>query len=90
MGEKILKEKKGVHMAMKDFSSSSSKKENKNKKNNTKQGKFKRSNRKSKLESKCFLYGKKGHQKKECPVYLKKKKEDTHLVLIVESFNNGF
>ena len=36
MGEKILKEKKGVHMAMKDFSSSSSKKENKNKKNNTK------------------------------------------------------
>ena len=59
MAEGILKNQKGVHMVIKG---SSSKKNNKNNFENTKQtGKFKKGHKKSKEKRKYFLYEKKCH-----------------------------
>ena len=81
MAERILKDAKGIHMAMKDSSNSS----NKKKKNNfkkEKQGKTKAMKDQSKGKGKCFLCGKKGPWKKECPIYLKKKEGTVHSLLV--------
>ena len=66
MVEGILKDQKGIHMVVKGFSSSSSQK-NKNTIESTKwkrKFKGKREKKKSKGQEKCFLFGQKGHQKR--------------------------
>ena len=85
MAEGILKDPKGVYMAVKDSSGSSHNKKNENSFKKTKQGKNKAGKGKSKGKGKCFICGKKGHWKKQCPDFLKKKEGISHS-LLVESY----
>ena len=73
MVEGILKDSKGVHMAMKDSSGSSCIKKRKKFFKKSKQGKNKTRKGKSKGKCKCFIFGKKVHLKKDCTNFLKKK-----------------
>ena len=63
--EEILKDQKVIHMEVKGSLTSSNKKKKKKKRKNSKstkqKGKFKKYNKKSKGNGKCFLNGKKGH-----------------------------
>ena len=78
MAEGILKYQKGIHMEMKgSLSSFIQKKKNTMKSTKKKKKKFKGKEKKKKIKSqgKCFLYGKKGHWKKECPKFLKRESQ---------------
>ena len=59
--EEILKDQKVIHMEVKGSLSSCNKKKKKNSKSTKQKGKFKKYNKKSKGNGKCFLNGKKGH-----------------------------
>ena len=81
--EGIIKDQKGIYMAVKCSSGSFSQKKNTIK--STKQkGKFKgkRKKKKSKGQDKCFLCGQKSHWKKECPKFLKRQLGMHHSLLV--------
>ena len=61
MGEEILKDPKGVHMAIRDSSSSSRNKKKTNSFKKSKQGKTKAGKWKNKDKGKCFICGQKSH-----------------------------
>ena len=72
MVEGILKDLNSVHMAVNDSSDFSRNKKKKNSFKKSKQGNNKAKEEKSKGKGKCFIYGKKDHQKKKCLDFLKK------------------
>ena len=84
MDEGILKDVRGVHMAEKDSLDSSHNKKKNNNFKKTKKGKAKVGKCKSKGKGKFFLYSKKGHWKKECPIF-QNKSEGMFDSILVES-----
>ena len=95
MTKGILKDQRGIYMAVKGSLGFSSQ----NKKNTIEfikqKGKFKAKGKKkkSKGHDKCFLCGKKCHQKKECPQFLRRQSTMHHsliveLCLVLDSTNS--
>lgn len=77
MNEGILKNQKNIHMAVKGSLSSFGKKKKNEFKTTKYKGIFKAIGKKSKKKGKCFLCENKN--------YWKKKKQDMHCLLLVES-----
>ena len=83
--EGILKDQRDIHITVKGSSSSSSKKKITLQSPLSRRESSRGKENKSKRQGKYFLYGKKGHMKKEHPFFLKRH-SNMHHSLLIESY----